>query len=79
MNLAILRDTVSDMVADLLFYDRKEDIELPKGAIEKAIKDETISIEYIVDMFRRELERKLKDNKWRKMNINKRKKNIVKR
>ncbi|TET87234.1 MAG: hypothetical protein E3J96_05905 [Sulfurovum sp.] len=63
MNLAILRDTISDMVTDLLFYDRKEDIELPKGAIEKAIKDEIISIDYIVDMFRKELERNLKDNK----------------
>jgi len=63
MNLAILRDTISDMVTDLLFYDRKEDIELPKGAIEKAIKDEIISIDYIVDMLRKELERNLKDNK----------------
>jgi len=61
MNLAILRDTISDMVTDLLLYDRKEDIELPKGAIEKAIKDEIISIEYIVDMFRRELKKKIKE------------------
>jgi len=63
MNVDILKDTISDIVTDLLFYDRKEDKELPAGAIEEAIKNGVISIDYIVDIFRKEVEKNLKDKK----------------
>lgn len=33
----IIENTVKDLVADLLFYDRKEDEELPNEAIQAAI------------------------------------------
>ncbi|MEE9374509.1 MAG: hypothetical protein V3V00_15750 [Saprospiraceae bacterium] len=47
--------TVSDLVADFLYYDRKEDEELPKGSIEKAIHDGEITIDEIVERFKSEL------------------------
>jgi len=49
-------DTIEDLVADFLWYDRKEDEDLPRGKIEKAIKDGDITIGEIVECFRRELE-----------------------
>lgn len=32
-----LQATVSDLVADLMYYDRKEDEDLPRGEIERMI------------------------------------------
>lgn len=46
-------NVVSDCATDLLYYDRKEDDELPIGAIEKAIADGVISIDEIVEEFRK--------------------------
>lgn len=43
--------TVDDLVADFLYYDRKEDEDLPRGAIEEAIKAREISPEDIVARF----------------------------
>jgi len=57
----VLRATIDDCVRDLLFFNRKEDEELPIGAIEQAIKDEEISTEEIVDMFRKVLTEALED------------------
>jgi len=59
----IIIDTIADMVADLLFYDRKEDEELPIGAIEEAIENGVISINKIVEVFREKLEEGIKDKK----------------
>lgn len=50
---------VKDLVADLLWYDRKEDEDLPRGAIEKAIEDGEITAEEIIEQFRVELEERL--------------------
>jgi hypothetical protein len=36
--------TVEDMVADFLYYDRKEDQNLPVGTIETAIANGTVSV-----------------------------------
>lgn len=47
--------TVSDLVADLMYYDRKEDEELPPGRIEKAIVYQHITVDDIVDQFRQDL------------------------
>lgn len=48
----IILDTVSDLVADFTYYDRKEDEELPRGAIEAAIERGDVTIDQIVDHFR---------------------------
>lgn len=54
--------TVSDMIACLLYYDRKEDEDLPVGAIEAAIKAGEISSEQIATMVKEALDRALKDD-----------------
>lgn len=49
-------DTVDDLVAKFLYYDRKEDEELPVGAIEAAVRHGVISWEEITDRFRSHLQ-----------------------
>ncbi len=46
---------VSDSVIDLLYYDRKEDEDLPRGVIEEAIKNGTITTDEIVETFKKDL------------------------
>lgn len=46
---------ISDRVADLMYYDRKEDEGLPVGAIEQAIEDGVITIDEMVAAFRENL------------------------
>jgi hypothetical protein len=46
---------VEDLVADFLYYDRKEDEELPRGEIDEAIEEGEISVDEIVAHFRAEL------------------------
>lgn len=48
-------DTVTDLVSNFLYYDRKEDDELPAGAIQDAIRDGHIAIDDIVEHFREKL------------------------
>lgn len=48
--------TVSDLVADFLYYGRKEDEDLPRGEIEAAIAAGEVTEDEIVDLFRRKLE-----------------------
>ncbi len=50
-----IRGTAKDLMADFLYYDRKEDEDLPVGAIEDAIEAEEITIEEIVKIFEAEL------------------------
>lgn len=52
--------TVSDLVANFAYYDRKEDEELPRGEIEEAIQKGEITIDEIVECFRKELEEALR-------------------
>lgn len=53
----IILETVSDLVADFLFYGRKGDEDpLKLGYIEKAIEYNIITIDEIVNHFRRVLE-----------------------
>lgn len=44
-------DTIDDLVSDFLYYDRKEDEDLPRGAIESAIKNGEITSKEIVEHF----------------------------
>ena len=63
MNTTVTKEmilgTVSDLVTDLLYYDRKEDEDLPRGAIEKAIETEVITLEEIIKHFSCELTQNL--------------------
>ena len=52
-----IENTVEDLVSDLLYYDRKEDEDLPIGAIETAIDNGEITQEDIVSKFRECLNR----------------------
>jgi hypothetical protein len=52
-------DTVSDLVGGFLYYDRKEDENLPRGAIEKALSKGEITFEEIENAFSSELRRGL--------------------
>ena len=57
---SVIINTVKDCVIDLMYYHRKEDEELPRGAIEKAIKDGIITKQEIVDVFSNAIEEYLK-------------------
>jgi hypothetical protein len=50
---------IADLVADFLWYDRKEDDELPRGVIEEAVFDEVITVSELVDEFTLQLMRRL--------------------
>ncbi len=56
---ANIEDTITDLVSDFLYYDRKEDEGLPRGAIDEAVKMGEITAPEIVDLFRKELEKGL--------------------
>ena len=47
--------TVADLVGSFLYYDRKEDEELPRGAIQEAIKNGAITTDEILAKFKEEL------------------------
>lgn len=44
--------TLDDLVSDFLYYDRKEDESLPRGAIEEAVHAGEITVAELVDSFR---------------------------
>lgn len=48
-------DTVDDLVANFLYYDRKEDEDLPVGAIDDAVLEDVVSIDEIGEAFTKEL------------------------
>lgn len=50
-------DVASDSILDFMAYDRKEDDELPRGAIQDAVKRGVISYDEIAAHMRKELER----------------------
>ena len=52
----LILGNVADLVSDFLYYDRKEDEDLPKGAIELAIENGEITVDEIVEHFRKSLE-----------------------
>ena len=54
-----LQNTIDDLVAQLLYYDRKEDEELPRGKIQEMIEAGETSVDEIVAAFRLELEKVL--------------------
>ena len=52
----VILGVTSDLVADFMYYDRKEDEDLPMGAIEKAIATGVITTAEIVEKFQEGLE-----------------------
>ena len=51
-DMQCLKNTVSDLISDFLYYDRKEDSQLPRGMIEDAIAEGKITVDEIIDLFR---------------------------
>ena len=54
-------DCAADLVSGFLYYDRKEDGDLPLDAIEDSIKKGEITVEEIVLTFKTELIKRLKN------------------
>lgn len=46
---------ISDLVSDFLYYDRKEDEDLPRGAIEDAVKNGELTKDEIIEKFKNKL------------------------
>lgn len=51
----IIINTFIDSITDLLYYGRKEDEDLPLGAIEAAVREEEITIDEIIMIWSIEL------------------------
>jgi hypothetical protein len=49
---ALILDTVTDLVSMFMYYDRKEDEDLPRGEIEEAIAFGEVTVDEIVARFR---------------------------
>jgi hypothetical protein len=50
-------DVVDDLGGNFLYYDRKEDEELPPKSVEEAVAAGEVTLDEIVEGFRRSLER----------------------
>lgn len=48
-------NVADDLIGGFMYYDREGDDELPRGAIEQAIKDGVITVEEIMEVFRKGL------------------------
>ena len=55
----MILDCVSDLVSNFLYYDRKDDEDLPRDVIENAIEEGIITADEIADAFREELKNKV--------------------
>jgi len=53
----VILGVVGDLVANFMYYDRKEDECLPRGAIEKAIEVGAITEDEIIEKFASEIRR----------------------
>jgi len=53
--------TIDDLITDFLYYDRKEDQDLPRDAIEDAIKEGVITKQQIIDRFKSSILNGLED------------------
>ena len=56
----IILGLVDDLVSNFLYYDRKEDEEIPIGYIDQSIQKNLITEEEIVEQFRASLKKGLK-------------------
>ena len=56
----VIFGVITDLVSDFLYYDRKEDDDLPHGSIEKAIEVGAITLDEIVEQFSTEVRKSAK-------------------
>ncbi|MCP4665172.1 MAG: hypothetical protein GY849_02305 [Deltaproteobacteria bacterium] len=59
MKKQIILDTVEDLVSSFLYYDRKDDENLERGEIQKAITEKQITIDEIISHFSKNLKSSL--------------------
>lgn len=52
----LILDVISDLCSDFLYYDRKEDEQLSDERLNDAVKNGDITIDEMVDAFRKHLE-----------------------
>lgn len=52
-----LEDTVSDLFMDFLYYDRKEDEEMPVDVLRKLMDDGIISKEMMIETFLKQIDK----------------------
>jgi hypothetical protein len=57
----VIKNTIEDLVSDFLYYDRKEDEDLPRGVIEGSIASGKLSVEDILKTFEAKLRKGLLD------------------
>lgn len=50
-NAQLIIDTVDDLVSNFLYYDRKDDEDLPRGVIEATVQMGDLSYDEIVEAF----------------------------
>jgi len=55
-----VKNIISDMVADFLYYDRKEDDQIGVGDIDKLTRTGKMTVDEMTNVFRNELEKGLK-------------------
>lgn len=48
----LILGAVGDLVTNLLYYDRKEDEDLPQGAIQLAVERRVVTVDQMVEKFR---------------------------
>lgn len=53
---AMILDTVSDLVGRFVYYDRKEDENLSREALNQALRDGVVTVDEIVAVFRYDIE-----------------------
>ncbi len=52
-----ITNTILDLVSNFIYYDRKEDENLPRGAIEKAVENGVITVDEMIEIFALELKK----------------------
>lgn len=51
----VILGSIGDTVGNWIYYDRKEDEDLPRDAIQEAVEEGEITVEEILDTFREKL------------------------
>ncbi len=51
----LIQEALSNLVSHLLYYDRRDDVSLPCGSVEDAVKKGEVSVSDLVSEFEREL------------------------
>ena len=52
----VILDMIDDLVLRFTYYDRKESVALPRGSLERALEEGEITVDEMVNQFRKSLE-----------------------